>query len=187
MNKNNLQKLLFNYAPIDHQELNYKKEMLSFLYQHDTCFERSLEIGHFTASCWLLNKAGDKALLMHHAKLNRWQQLGGHADGNPDLLAVAIKEAQEESGITHIAPISNTIFDIHIFDIDVHAIPENKKEKEHTHYDVRFLLQVMSDEAIVQNEESYELRWISKDAAQLPPVGHSVMRMFNKWIKNSHN
>ncbi len=182
MTKNNLQELLFNYAPTDSQERIFKNEMLTFLYHNKNCFERTLEIGHFTASSWLLNKNTDKALLMHHAKLNRWLQLGGHADGNSDLLAVAIRETQEESGIIHIEPISNSIFDI-----DVHVIPATKKEKEHTHYDVRFLLQVMSHEAIVQNEESHELRWIHKNGTNLPPVGPSIMRMFTKWIQNTDN
>lgn len=178
MTKNGVKTLITNYKPNDPQELLFKDEMLAFLHNHTNCFERTLAIGHFTASCWLLNKNGDKALLMHHAKLNRWLQLGGHCDGNPDVLAVAIKEAQEESGIQSIVPVSSEIFDI-----DIHLIPENKKEKAHYHYDIRFLLQVCSDEEITQNEESHALRWFGKDFAQLPPVNLSVTRMFNKWVQ----
>ncbi|HXW85792.1 MAG TPA: NUDIX domain-containing protein [Candidatus Bathyarchaeia archaeon] len=114
---------------------------------------------------------------MHHTKLDQWFQLGGHCDGNPDVLAVALKEAQEESGINHIVPVNT-----HIFDIDIHLIPANKKEKEHYHYDVRFLLQVASDEKIVQNSESKELRWITKNRAEFPTQNRSVVRMFDKWI-----
>jgi 8-oxo-dGTP pyrophosphatase MutT (NUDIX family) len=116
---------------------------------------------------------------MHHAKLDRWLQLGGHCDGDVDVLAVAIKEAQEESGIIGIKPVSPEIFDI-----DIHLIPANKNEQEHYHYDVRFLLQVTSDEEIVSNRESKELRWIKKDSSQLPTNELSVIRMFKKWSQN---
>lgn len=174
--KDNLAKMLHGYSPIN-EEIQFKERMLSFLETYDDCFERSLEIGHFTASCWLLNKDGDKALLTHHAKLNEWFQLGGHCDGNPDIINVSIKEAQEESGIQNIVPVNNRIFDI-----DIHLIPENKREKAHYHYDVRFLLQVASDEQIVQSNESHALQWIGKNIDELPTVNRSVVRMFNKWL-----
>lgn len=170
--------MLHEYHPSAPEEIQAKETMLNFIKAHDDCFERSLAIGHITASAWLVNKEQTHALLMHHTKLDRWFQLGGHCDGDPDVLGVAIKEAQEESGIMHIAPLSNKIFDI-----DIHLIPANSKEKEHYHYDVRFLLQVTSDEQVVQNGESKELRWIGKNKNELPTAELSVTRMFNKWIK----
>ena len=106
-----------------------------------------------------------------------WVQLGGHCDGNADVLAVAIAEAQEESGILGIQPVMHGIFDV-----DVHAIPENKKEKAHYHYDVRFLLQVVSDEDFVVSDESHDLAWIDKKRDNLPTSERSVVRMFDKWI-----
>ena len=95
------------------------------------------------------------------------------------MLAVAIKEAQEESGIQGIAPVEA---EPTIFDIDIHWIPEHKNVNGHWHYDVRFLLQVITDEQIVQNHESNEFRWISKNANELPTQEPSVTRMFKKWI-----
>lgn len=177
MKRTALSTLLHSYHPTASEEIAFKEQMLTFIANHEDCFERTLEIGHFTASCWLLNKEGDKALLLHHAKLDRWFQLGGHCDGDPDVLAVAIKEAQEESGIIGIQPVSSKIFDI-----DIHPIPENKHDKAHDHYDVRFLLQVTSDENVVSNRESKELRWIGKNPAELPTDNPSVVRMFNKWL-----
>lgn len=174
-----LQTLLGNYQPTV-SEVAYKNRMIFFLQQHDDCFERSLLIGHFTASAWLLNKDHTHALLMQHAKLNMWMQLGGHCDGNNDPLAVAIKEAQEESGIMGIAPINKKIFDI-----DIHRIPARKNEPEHDHYDVRFLLAVISNEQVIKNNESYELRWVSKDPDELPTQELSVTRMFDKWTNQS--
>jgi len=169
--------LLENYHPIAQEEITAKKRMLEFIKHYDNCFERSLEAGHITASAWLLNKDYTRALLMHHAKLDLWVQLGGHCDGNAHVLDVAVKEAQEESGIMAIEPLSPEIFDI-----DIHFIPANQKEKKHYHYDVRFLLHVTSDEDFVQNSESKELRWISKNRNDLPTNSQSVVRMFDKWI-----
>jgi len=172
--------MLEKYQPTTPQERSYKNRMMDFIIQHDDCFERTLEIGHITGSAWLLNKDHTKALLMHHTKLDQWFQLGGHCDGNPDVLNVAVKEAQEESGIQHISPINDGIFDI-----DIHLIPTNKKEKEHYHYDVRFLLHVTSNEQVIQNNESKELRWIGKNYDELPTDSESVVRMFRKWTGSS--
>ncbi len=169
--------LLANYFPTPSEEIIFKKDIISFVQEHSDCFERTLAVGHITASAWLLNKNKTHALLMHHTKLDKWFQLGGHCDGDPDVLAVAIKEAQEESGIMGIAPLSKEIFDI-----DVHLIPANKREAEHYHYDIRFLLQVTSNEDIVQNNESKELRWVGKDRNELPTEERSVTRMFDKWL-----
>jgi hypothetical protein len=171
-----LLQLLARYNPVDQAEQEYKKTITDFLNQYPNAFERFLEVGHITASAWLVNKDNTKALLMHHRKLNMWVQLGGHCDGDTDALAVAIKEAQEESGIMNIKPVNADIFDI-----DVHLIPENKREKAHYHYDIRFLLQVVSDEDFVQNEESHALAWFSGNSV-LPTHERSVMRMFEKWV-----
>lgn len=165
------------YKPEAREEQQYKQDMIAFINQHADCFERSLAMGHITASAWLVNKEGTKALLMHHTKLDKWFQLGGHSDGDSNTLAVALKEAQEESGIFGIEPMN-----MDIFDIDIHLIPGNSKEAEHYHYDVRFLLRVASDEQLVQNRESKELRWIGKDRAELPTESLSVVRMFDKWV-----
>ncbi len=176
MKRTALKTLLEQYHPTAPEEIDAKRDMLTFLAQYKDCFERTLEVGHFTASCWLLSKDGSHALLTHHAKLGFWVQLGGHCDGDPDVLAVGLKEAQEESGIMGIHPVSDQLFDI-----DIHLIPARKHEPEHYHYDVRFLLQVTSDEQFVVSHESKELRWVSKDIHSLPPGSESVLRMFKKW------
>lgn len=179
MHRNSLRQLLQQYQPMPEEQI-YKDRMLAFLDEHVDAFERSLQVGHFTASAWLVSKDGSQALLMHHAKLNLWVQLGGHADGDTDLLAVAIKEAQEESGILAIEPLSSEIFDV-----DIHQVPASSQGPAHDHLDVRFLLHVTSDEQFIKNHESKELRWIGKDASQLPTDQRSVVRLFEKWKKLS--
>jgi 8-oxo-dGTP pyrophosphatase MutT (NUDIX family) len=180
MKRTQLLTLLHDYNPTDMREQEYKKRMIDFVQQHDDCFERSLEVGHITASAWLLNEDKTKALLMHHAKFDLWVQPGGHCDGNSDVLAVAVKEAQEESGIQNLLPVTGQIFDL-----DIHLIPATPKEKSLYHYDVRFLLQAVDDEPLVQNHESKELRWIGKDRSSLPTNEPSVVRMFDKWVANT--
>ncbi|MBP9752577.1 MAG: NUDIX hydrolase [Proteobacteria bacterium] len=147
--------------------------MLTFLDKHSDCFERSCIEGHFTGSSWLLSKDHKKALILHHKKLNQWLQLGGHCDGDTNVLNVAIKEAQEESGILGIKALSEDIFDI-----DIHKIPARKNEPEHLHLDVRFLLHVVSDEEFIKNEESNALKWIDLNEKDYP---ESLERMIKKW------
>jgi hypothetical protein len=175
MHREKLLNLLLSYKTTYPEEQKYLSQMLEFLNENEQAFERSLKKGHFTASSMLLNKDATAALLMHHAKLDRWFQLGGHADGETDLLAVSIKEATEESGISKIKPVMESIFDL-----DIHEIPANSREEAHLHYDVRFLLQVDGDEDFRKNHESKELRWIYKND-QLPTNELSVSRMFIKW------
>ncbi|MES2504775.1 MAG: NUDIX hydrolase [Myxococcota bacterium] len=172
----NIVDLLNTYDPPSEQERLNKQAMLDFARQHADCFSRNNLVAHFTGSAWLLDRSGENALLLHHRKLDRWFQLGGHADGDTDLARVALKEAQEESGIQGIGFVQPGIFDL-----DIHEIPANAKEPRHFHYDVRFLLQVTSDELLVQNAESKELRWVSKNVNDLPTDNLSVVRMFHKW------
>lgn len=176
MHRNNLIALLNAYHPTDREEILSKKTILEFVHAYPDCFERTQACGHITASAWLLSADHEHALLMHHAKLDMWVQVGGHCDGDPDVRAVALKEAREESGISQITIVSPAIFDI-----DVHLIPDRPNEKAHYHYDIRFLLAVGGDEKITQNSESKELRWISKDPTKLPTQSRSIMRMFHKW------
>jgi 8-oxo-dGTP pyrophosphatase MutT (NUDIX family) len=176
VHRNPLKALLGNYHPDDIDEKRSKQQMLEFLEAYSDSFDRSCIPGHFTASGWLLNKDGTRALLLLHKKFDEWLQPGGHCDGDSDVLRVAIKETQEESGIIGVKPVFESIFDI-----DVHLIPPYGSDPEHYHYDVRFLLQVQSDESLILSEESHDLRWFGKDKNVLPTQERSIMRMFEKW------
>ncbi len=170
---------LGQYLPQDKDEQSYKKQFVQFVRQYPNCFERSLDIGHVTASAWILDKDRTHALLLHHQKLDRWLQLGGHTDGNPDVLAVSIQEAKEESGLSHISVLQKTIFDL-----DIHLIPARKEEKAHFHYDVRFLLEADRGEALSQNHESKAVEWVTLPEVSDKVGGEaSILRMLNKSIK----
>ncbi len=146
-----------------------------FVETHTDCFERSLSVGHVTGSAWILDRQRAFALLTHHRKLDKWLQPGGHADGDSDILRVAMREAREESGLEEIRPVSEDIFDV-----DIHAIPARKTEPAHLHYDVRFLLEADRNAPLALSEESRSLRWVALDRiAQLNPE-ESIARMVVK-------
>ncbi len=174
----NLRENIKNYVSNFQEENDYKKKMIEFLDNCQEPFNRKTKKGHFTASGFLLNYNRTKFLLMHHRKLNKWLQLGGHCDGNNDVLSVAIKEVQEESGILDIEPISKEIYDI-----DIHLIPSSYEEQEHYHYDVRFLLKIVYNDHFVKNCESHDLRLIelTADPEELM-LDNSVKRMIRKYF-----
>ena len=141
-------------------------------------YVRARLAGHFTASAWLVDAAGQCVLLTHHRKLDRWLQLGGHADGECDLRAVALKEAEEESGLQRLRVEGG------IFDLDRHWIPEHKGVPAHWHYDVRYVVRAQGHDAFVVSEESHALAWrgITEVAAD-PAMDGSLRRMAHKWLQ----
>ena len=143
------------------------------------CFERSCFPGHVTASAWLLSPDGRRFLLTHHRKLDRWLQLGGHADGDADVAAVALREAREESGLAELrfawAP------DGHVpIDLDVHRIPARGSEPAHHHHDVRFVLVAAPGQTILESDESAALEWFEMDALEDVADDDSVLRLGRK-------
>src|SRR5678815_2333190 len=123
----------------------------AFLHTHANAFERSNTAGHFTGSCWLVSADGARVLLMHHRKLDRWLQPGGHADGDADLARVALREAEEETGLHDL------VVERRVFDLDRHAIPARRSDPEHWHYDVRFVVRATGSEDFVLNDESHAM------------------------------
>jgi 8-oxo-dGTP pyrophosphatase MutT (NUDIX family) len=149
-----------------------------FLASSPDVFERRHPPGHFTGSAWLVSADGLRVLLTHHRKLGRWLQLGGHADGDADLARVALREAEEESGLTGL------VVEGGIFDLDRHAIPARGADPEHWHYDVRFVVRATGREDFAVSEESLELAWkpIVEIAAD-PSADESMRRMAAKWLR----
>ncbi|MDP1698824.1 MAG: NUDIX hydrolase [Xanthomonadaceae bacterium] len=150
----------------------------AFLASSPDVFQRWHLPGHFTGSAWLVSADGERVLLTHHRKLGRWLQLGGHADGDPDLAQVALREAEEESGLSVLQVVPS------IFDIDRHRIPARGNEPEHWHYDVRFVVRAGGDEAFVVSDESHALAWrrIDEIAADTDAEA-SMQRMARRWLE----
>lgn len=177
----NLLPHLEDYAVSHPEEAKRVKGFTAFFYRHsDFSFSRENKRGHFTASAWVMSPDRQKALLMHHRKLNKWIQLGGHADGDTQLSRVALKEAEEESGIRGLQFES-----LRIFDLDQHEIPERKEEPSHLHWDVRFLLRSPT-EKFVGNPESFSLEWFAVTDSFFNEAEASIKQMHAKWVSYLH-
>lgn len=159
--------------------------MREFITRTPDCFDRSHKAGHITGSAWLINPGGDKVLLTLHRKLQRWMQTGGHADGDPEPLRVALREATEESGIEGIRPLYREIFDI-----DIHRIPGNKtkNEPEHLHYDIRYLLQAPHEDFSISDESDALAWWSRSDIEQrAAELDASVLRMAARYFRKDES
>ncbi|MFC3277576.1 NUDIX hydrolase [Xanthomonas fragariae] len=145
-------------------------------------FVRERVEGHFTGSAWLVSADGTRTLLTHHRKLQRklqrWLQPGGHADGDRDLAQVALREAEEESGLNGLR-----LLDADIFDLDRHWIPAHGEVAGHWHYDARYVVVAGADEEFEVSEESLALAW--RPIAELlaePALDPSMRRLAEKWV-----
>ena len=170
------------FYPPDHSpEPATLQRFRSFLKRAERPFHRETQEGHITGSALVISPDRSHVLLMLHKKLGKWLQLGGHSDGDTETSAVALREAQEESGLNSLclqaigqesAPLP--------FDLDVHDIPARKDEPRHQHYDVRFLMQATKSIQLCPNEESHQLRWVNLLEARSLTQEPSMLRQFDK-------
>jgi 8-oxo-dGTP pyrophosphatase MutT (NUDIX family) len=174
---------LQNYLPFDEHETQMVERLRHFLKSADpqNPFERALagkapELGHVTGSAWIVNPAHTKCLLLHHAKLGKWVQPGGHCDGEADVLNVARREAREETGLVVTALQEG------IFDVDIHEIPEYWNTPAHLHFDVRYLFAADPEQEIVSNHESRAVRWLSPSKACELSGEESIRRLVEKTV-----
>ena len=158
------------------------QDTIRFVEAHPDCLQRACAPGHLTGSAWMVTPDRSRTLLTHHLKLDKWLQLGGHADGDGDLLAVALREACEESGLTRLRAVTPDIFDL-----DRHWIPARKTDPGHYHYDLRFLIEADPLEAIAISNESKDLAWVELERVNALNPEESIARMVRKTsLKDSH-
>ncbi len=149
---------------------------------HKDCFERCCLPGHVTGSAWIVSHDRDSVLLLHHRKLGVWLQPGGHADGDADVLRVAMREAEEETGITGLRAASADT----PLDVDVHMIPARhdsagvQLDPAHEHHDIRFLLVAPPGAEPVVSDESHEVRWVPVSQLEAWTTEESILRMAHK-------
>jgi len=175
MNRIDLINSLNEYHTSFEEEKDFLKRFLTLL-SDKPCFERTHMPGHITGSAWIVDSDRTQVLLVHHAKLNKWVQPGGHADGDENILRVALKEAEEETGLKEFKLLDQK----KPFDVDIHLIPQRKEFPEHFHYDVRFLLEADPNELIHVSEESHDVKWIKLDDLEKYNRERSVLRMKEK-------
>lgn len=152
-------------------------EYAEFAGRNANVLERSHLEGHFTGSAFVVSADGERALLLFHAKLQRWLQPGGHADGQVDLGQVALREAEEETGLAGL------VLQPEVFDLDRHGIPERAEEPAHLHWDVRYVLRCSSSEQPIINNESRAFAWHRiADLAIVGSLDPSIRRMAARWL-----
>ncbi len=136
------------------EQLRVRQDILDFVAEHPDALHRSCLAGHLTGSGVVVDPATGRSLLIHHAKLGRWLQPGGHADGDGNLAAVAWREATEETGLDDLSVVLPAI------DVDIHRIPARPGEPEHLHLDLRHLVLVGGDRNPAPNHETLGARWL---------------------------
>ncbi len=168
-----IKELIRAYIPVNSQEEKDKEAILDVLDNERDCFLRTNEKGHFTVSAWIVNKECDKVLFCYHKIYDSWSWTGGHADGETDLQAVAVKEAREETGIEPLQ-CSDEILSLEILPVAGH-IKKGKYISSHIHYNVTFLVYADEDAPVrIKPDENTGLKWI--------PFSEVALMSTEKWM-----
>ncbi len=181
-----LRKQIQEYIAYNEQEENDKRIMLNYIDTNHDVLTRSNEIAHFTASAWVINPSENKLLMIYHNVYKSWAWTGGHADGEENLLSVAIREVQEETGITKVVPVTDNIFSLEIITVDGH-IKKGKYVSSHLHLNITFLLKALADEKLITKpDENSGVKWMEIEqavSASNEPWMQEIYRKLNRKLK----
>ena len=178
MNRADLLLSLKNFQPWNEQETVDRGEIIRYIECIPDIFTRENRNTHMTASSWIVNQDRSRVLMVYHNIYDSWSWTGGHADGETDLLSVALREAKEETGIQHVHPVTDDIYSLEILTVDGH-VKKGKYVSSHLHLNITYLLEADdSDKLIIKADENKAVAWYGLDAA----VGASSEPWFRKWI-----
>ena len=178
-----LMEQLSAYIPYNEQEARDRALLLECLRREPDVMTRQNPLAHFTASAWIVNPTRTRVLMVYHNIYHSWSWLGGHADGESDLLAVALREAREESGIRSARPISEDIFSLEALTVDGHE-KRGAYVSSHLHLNVTYLLIADDTDALtVKPDENSGVKWFTPDGA----VQASSEKWFREHIYNKLN
>ena len=153
------------YVPFNEQEQRDQAEILRFLAQHDDAFLRSSRIAHMTASAWVVNPTRDKVLMVYHKIYDSWSWTGGHADGETDLLQVALREVTEETGVKSVRPVTEDIYSLEVLTVDGHE-KRGEYVSSHLHLNVTYLLEADDRSPLrICEDENRGVAWFGLDEA----------------------
>lgn len=153
------------FIPYNEQEEKDKEEILRRLKNNEKLLTRDNKSAHLTASAWILNQDHNKVLMVYHNLYDSWAWLGGHADGESDLLKVCIKEVKEESHIKDIKVLTRDIFSLEILTVDGH-IKKGEYVSSHLHLNVTYLLEANDQQTLsIKEDENSNIGWFLLDDA----------------------
>lgn len=182
----NLYEQIKNYNPVNDQERNDKEQMLRFMEQNSDYLSRENQIAHFTTSIWTLNKERTKTLMVYHNLYDSWSWIGGHADGEENLCAVATRELQEETGVQFARLVSEEILSLETLTVSGH-VKRGNYVPSHLHFNLTFLAEADEREALVVNEDENQAVkwWTFEEALQVSSEPWMVERVYKKLIEKS--
>jgi ASC-1-like (ASCH) protein/ADP-ribose pyrophosphatase YjhB (NUDIX family) len=176
INVDNLKENIEKFIPYNEQEQVERKIMLDYIRDFDDTLTRQNEYGHFTSSAFVLNKERTKILMIYHKIYNSWAWVGGHSDGDSDLLYVAMKEAKEETGIKNVVPISKDIYSLEIINVNGHE-KRGKYVGSHVHLNVTYLLEADENEEIhIKEDENSGVKWV--------PINDILKETSEPWVRD---
>lgn len=177
MHRQELLRLLNRHHTRFMDEAAFVARARAFVETHTDVFDREHLPAHVTGSAWVVSQDFSQALIMHHVKQDQWFQPGGHADGDADILRVALRETAEETGID---PEQVRLLTDDVFDVDIHVIPASEHGPWHEHIDIRFLVQIDNRLPVPGNDESHQVLWVDLREVSAYNNNRSTWRMVEK-------
>jgi len=165
MNLEKLKKDIECFSPFDEQETMDKSFMIDFIDKNDDCLLRDNRVAHFTASNWIVNKDRTKVIMIYHNIYKSWAWTGGHADGDDDMMHVALKEAEEETSLKNLKPLNDGIFSLEVLTVNGH-VKRGKYVSSHLHLNCTFLFEADEDaELNIKPDENSGVQWVDINKA----------------------
>ena len=170
-----LREKIEKYVPYNEQEEKDKNTILKYMDTFEDTLTRNNEFGHFTASAWVVNKERTKVLMIYHNIYKSWAWTGGHADGESDLLSVAVREVKEETGVENVKVLDDDIFSLEIVCVNGH-VKRGKYVSSHVHLNVTYLLEVDENETLrIKEDENSGVKWV--------PIDEIEVASTERWVK----
>ena len=175
-----LKEKIENYLPYNIEEQKDKELILKYMDIFDDVLTRKNEIGHFTSSCWIVNKEKTKVLMVYHNIYDSWSWVGGHADGDDDLLHVSLKEASEETGLKNVIPLSKDIFSLEVLGVDGH-MKKGEYISTHIHLNITYLLCANENDIThIKEDENSDVKWFELEEAIKASSEPHMKKIYNK-------
>lgn len=183
----NLLDAIRNYIPVNEQEAHDKEQMIQYMLHNENYLYRENQVAHFTVSIWTVNKEFTKTLMVYHNIYDSWSWVGGHADGMEDLMSVALRELQEETGVTSGVLCNEDIFSLETLTVEGH-VKKGNYVPGHLHFNITYLAVADENEALIVNDaENKDVKWfLFEDALKASTEPWMVEHIYHKLIVKTY-